>query len=114
GDSAIEVLLKQTKDIAPPVQKLVPTTPAPVSQVVEKCMAKSANARYASAADLAGDLEKILSGGRPKIVLEIEDVMARMQEIARAEAQSAVGVSKKPMLVVSTAVVLVCVTAIVM
>jgi formylglycine-generating enzyme required for sulfatase activity len=111
GDNAIEVLLKQTKEVATPVQKVAPNVPATVSQVVEKCMAKVAAARYQTAADLAADLEKILSGGRPKIVLEIEDVMARMQEIARNEAAAAKP-AHRPVVVVSAAVVLVCVTAI--
>ncbi len=114
GDSAIEVLLKQTKDVATPVQKLVPAVPPSVSQLVEKCMAKSARARYQSASDLACDLDKILSGGRPKIVVEIEDVMARMQEIARDEIDAKKGVAQRPAVVVSGAVALVCATAIVM
>jgi formylglycine-generating enzyme required for sulfatase activity len=114
GDNAIEVLLKQTKDIAPPVQKLVPGVPATVSQVVEKCMAKVATARYQKAADLAADLEKIMSGGRPKIVVEIEDVMARMQEIARSDAAAGARRTQRPVVVVSAAVVLVCATTIVL
>ncbi len=114
GESAIEVLLKQTKDTATPVVKVVPSTPPLLSQLVEKCMAKSPNARYRTAADLAADLEKILSGGRPKIVVEIEDVMSRMQEIARGEAAAQRGLAQRPAVVVSAAVALVCVTAIVM
>jgi formylglycine-generating enzyme required for sulfatase activity len=112
GDNAIEVLLKQTKDVATPVQKLVPTVPPSVSQVVEKCMAKLPTARYQTAADLVADLDKILSGGRPKIVLEIEDVMARMQEIARGDSGAAARPARRPVVVVSAAVVLVCVTAV--
>ena len=114
GDSAIEVLLKQTKDVATPVQKVVPTIPGSVSQVVEKCMTKNPAGRYATAADLAADLDKILSGGRPKIVVEIEDVMARMQEVARAEIAAQRHFTQRPAVVVSAAIVLVCVTAIVM
>ena len=88
--------------------------PPSVSQLVEKCMAKSARARYQTAADLASDLEKILSGGRPKIVVEIEDVMARMQEIARDEIAVKKSVARRPAFVVSGALVLVAVAAIVM
>jgi formylglycine-generating enzyme required for sulfatase activity len=95
------------------VQKLVPSVPPSVSQVVEKCMSKLAAARYQTAADLAADLDKILSGGRPKIVVEIEDVMARMQEIARTDGGAQRRKVQRPAVAVSAAVVLVCVTAIV-
>ncbi len=114
GETAIEVLLKQTKDIATPVLKLVPTIPPLVSQVVEKCMAKFAGARYQNAADLAADLDKILSGGKPKVVVEIEDVMQRMQEVVRGDAMPARGPASRPVVVVSAAVALVCTTVIVM
>jgi formylglycine-generating enzyme required for sulfatase activity/tRNA A-37 threonylcarbamoyl transferase component Bud32 len=112
GESTIEVLLRQTKDVATPVQKLVPELPASVSQVVEKCMAKAARARYQTADDLASDLDKILSGERPKIVVEIEDVMARMQEISRTEVEPHKSVARRPAVVVSAALVLVAVAAI--
>jgi len=114
GESTIEVLLKQTKDVATPVQRLVPGLPASLSQLVEKCMAKAARARYQSARDLAADLDNILSGGRPKIVVEIEDVMARMQAIAHDETQAQKSVTQRPAVVVSAALVLVSAAAVVM
>jgi eukaryotic-like serine/threonine-protein kinase len=113
GETAIEVLLKQTKDVATPVSTLTPSVPESVSQLVEKCMAKSPAARYQTADELAGDLEKILSGGRPRIVVEIEDVMARMQEVSRAEAALPRGVARRPAFAVTAALVLVTGSAIV-
>jgi len=114
GESTIEVLLKQTKETAPPVQRLVADVPTTVSQLVEKCMAKAARARYQSASDLASDLDKILSGGRPQIVVEIEDVMARMQEIARDEVHAQKGVAQRPALVMGSGFALVAATAVVL
>jgi formylglycine-generating enzyme required for sulfatase activity len=112
GDNAIDVLLKQTKDVAPPVSRIAAHVPASVSKLVEKCMAKLPAGRYQSSADLVADLDKILSGGRPQIVVEIEDVMARMQEIARTESAAQRAPGQKPAVVVSAALGVVCVTAI--
>jgi eukaryotic-like serine/threonine-protein kinase len=114
GENAIDVLLKQTKDIAPPVSRIAAHVPASVSKLVEKCMAKLPAGRYQSSADLVADLDKILAGGRPQIVVEIEDVMARMQEIARSEAAAQRAPGQKPAVVVSAALGVVCLTAIVM
>ncbi len=111
GDTAIEVLLKQTKEIAPPVVKVVPSVPLSVSQVIEKLMAKHAGARYQKAADLAADLEKILGGGKPKVVVEIEDVMGRMQDLAREVSAPQTSLFAKPAFVLACAAAAVAVTA---
>jgi formylglycine-generating enzyme required for sulfatase activity len=106
GATAIEVLLKQTKEVAPPVCRVVSSVPVSVSQVIEKLMAKSAAARYAKAEDLVADLEKILGGGKPKVVVEIEDVMGRMQELMRAADAPRAGLAARPMAIVACAAVI--------
>ena len=88
GENAVDVMLQQTQAIAKPVVAVQPSVPEALSQVVEKLMAKSPDARYASAGDVAADLEKILAGGKPQIVVEIESIMDRMQELAETTGDS--------------------------
>ncbi|MCG3136126.1 MAG: Serine/threonine-protein kinase PknD [Planctomycetes bacterium] len=114
GETAIEVLLKQTKEIAVPVVKRMPSVPISVSQVVEKLMAKSAGARYQTADDLANDLEKILGGGKPKVVVEIEDVMGRMQDLAREVNAPQTALATRPPVVIACSAVIVAAAATVM
>ncbi len=112
GDSAIQVLLQQTKAIATPVSDVCPQVPRAISKLVEKCMAKHPGARYARAAEVADDLEKILGGGKPQIVVEIESVMSRMQELADSAPANAP--RSRPVLVVAAGAVLLSVASVVM
>ncbi len=81
AQTPIEMMLAQTRDTAIPLHKVVAKLPISISKMVEKCMAKSPEARYQTAQDLHADIQEILSGGKPKIVVEIEDVMGRMEQV---------------------------------
>ncbi len=54
--STPETLTAIIRDEPEPIGRLAPLSPAPLSWVVERCLAKSADDRYASTRDLARDL----------------------------------------------------------
>jgi len=54
--SAPETLTAIIRDEPEPIGRLAPLSPAPFSWIVERCLAKSADDRYASTRDLARDL----------------------------------------------------------
>jgi len=54
--SRAETLSAILRDDPPPIEESNPAVPAPVCWVVERCLAKSARARYASTRDLAREL----------------------------------------------------------
>ncbi|MCE9637486.1 MAG: protein kinase [Planctomycetes bacterium] len=114
GATAIEVLLKQTKDVAVPVCRVTPSVPLSVSQVIEKLMAKAPASRYQKAEELAADLDKILGGGKPKVVVEIEDVMGRMQELMREAEAPRSSFAAKPIVVVTCAALIVAAVSVVL
>jgi serine/threonine protein kinase/class 3 adenylate cyclase len=62
GDNPLFVIAKHCNDPPPPVKMLNPDASEAVCQVVEKCLAKSPDARYADAAALLRDLERLLRG----------------------------------------------------
>jgi len=110
GESALDVLLMQTQETAVPLENVLQDIPLPLSKLVEKCMAKAPRARYQTAAALAKDLDAILGGGKPRIVVEIESVMSRMQAIA-ASTPRRVPRSRR-ILTIATGMVLVAVSAV--
>jgi eukaryotic-like serine/threonine-protein kinase len=55
-DSAPETLTAIIRDEPEPIGRLAPLSPAPLSWVVERCLAKNPDDRYASTRDLARDL----------------------------------------------------------
>ena len=85
GSTPMEVLLKHVSEkLKPPIQ-YNPEIPQALGQVIERLMAKQPDNRYACASDLIQDLEEILQGGKPKVVVAMEDVIQRMEELARSE-----------------------------
>jgi Tol biopolymer transport system component len=55
-DSAPETLTAIIRDEPEPIGRLAPLAPAPLGWIVERCLAKNADDRYASTRDLARDL----------------------------------------------------------
>jgi eukaryotic-like serine/threonine-protein kinase len=62
GDNPLFVIAKHCNDPPPSVKSLNPEASEAVGQVVEKCLAKSPDARYPDAAALLRDLERLLRG----------------------------------------------------
>ncbi len=85
GSTPMEVLLKHVSEKPVPVCDINPKIPKAVGQVVERLMAKHPENRYETAGALAADLEDILQGGKPTVVVAMEDVIQRMEELARIE-----------------------------
>jgi len=56
GSSAIETLSAILRDEPPPLASASPSTPPPLRWIIERCIAKSPDQRYASTRDLARDL----------------------------------------------------------
>jgi eukaryotic-like serine/threonine-protein kinase len=54
--TSIETLSAIVRDEAPPIRQLEPSTPTPVAWIIERCLHKDPNDRYASTRDLAHDL----------------------------------------------------------
>jgi serine/threonine protein kinase/Tol biopolymer transport system component len=57
GSSPADMLSAVLRDEATPLQELEPTLPAPFCWIVERCLAKDPEKRYASSRDLASDLK---------------------------------------------------------
>ncbi len=85
GSTPMEVLLKHVSEKPTPVCAINPKIPKAVGQVVERLMAKQPENRYENAGALAADLEEILQGGKPTVVVAMEDVIQRMEELVRTE-----------------------------
>jgi WD40 repeat protein/serine/threonine protein kinase len=60
GDDRVEVLRQIARDEPTPPRKLDPTIPVDLETIVLKAMAKAPADRYATAADFAADLERLL------------------------------------------------------
>ena len=54
--TTVETLSAIVRDEVPPIRELQPSTPAPVAWIIERCLQKDPNDRYASTRDLARDL----------------------------------------------------------
>ncbi len=62
GSSAISTLSAILKDDPPSIAELRPDLPDGLASVVERCLAKDPQNRYATAADVRGDLEAVRAG----------------------------------------------------
>jgi urea transport system substrate-binding protein len=65
GGSMRELLNRIVQEAPEPPRRRVPTVPAALEAICLKCLAKSPADRYASAADLAADLDRFLAGEEP-------------------------------------------------
>ena len=87
GTTPMEVLLKHMSERLVPPTQVNPRIPRPLGQVIERLMAKDLANRYESAEALVKDLEEIAHGGKPRVVVAMEDYIQRMEELARAEVE---------------------------
>src|SRR5262249_32776519 len=62
ASSSLGLATMHCNDPPPPLQKLNPEVSEGVCRIVEKCLAKSPEARYPDARALLGDLERLLRG----------------------------------------------------
>jgi serine/threonine protein kinase/class 3 adenylate cyclase len=62
GDSVLVLMGKHCHEPPPPLKKLVPEVSDGVCQIVDKTLAKTPEARYADAAALLRDIERVLRG----------------------------------------------------
>ena len=70
-DTSVETLAAILREEPKPIAQLNPGVPAPLSWIVERCLAKAPAGRYASTRDLARDVAAVrdrLSGGTPESV----------------------------------------------
>jgi serine/threonine protein kinase/Tol biopolymer transport system component len=58
-ESSAQTMAAIIEDEPPPITELNPKTPAPVRWIVERCLAKETEERYASTRDLARDLQRV-------------------------------------------------------
>jgi len=61
GDSVVNLALKIAKEEPTPLSKLRPNMPASLRRAVERCLAKAPDDRFATGADLADALTKVLA-----------------------------------------------------
>jgi serine/threonine protein kinase len=64
GESSHDIATKVVSEPPPRLRSVRPDVPPGLEAIVMKCLEKRAADRYASAADLADDLERFLTGGR--------------------------------------------------
>jgi serine/threonine protein kinase/class 3 adenylate cyclase len=69
ADSPFALINLHAKEPPPPLRQLNPAVSEAACRVVEKCLAKSPGERYADAAELLRDLERVLRGEPADIVL---------------------------------------------
>ncbi len=62
GPTALDILRRVTEDEPRPPRHRNPGLPVPVDTVLRKCLSKAKSGRYATAGDVADDLDRILSG----------------------------------------------------
>ncbi len=85
GTTPMEVLLKHMSERLVPPRQVNPEIPQALGRVIERLMAKDPDNRYPDAASLIQDLEEILQGGKPTVVVAMENFMQRMEELAQAD-----------------------------
>jgi serine/threonine-protein kinase len=88
GETPMEVILKHMGERPVPARRRNPAVPEDLSRVIEKLMAREPACRYESAPDLCKDLEQILSGGKPQVVIAMESALQRMEALVRAEVRT--------------------------
>ena len=87
GQSPIEIFRKQCDSPIPKLRSIVATASEAIQEVIEKCLAKNANARYQNAGELFQDLEGLLAGTRTSILLHPALPDANTQGILRYQFQ---------------------------
>lgn len=69
GDSQIAVFHKHCHDPVPAIRQLRPEVSEATARVIEKCLAKNPDARYASATELLDDIERLVHGEPSSILM---------------------------------------------
>jgi serine/threonine protein kinase/class 3 adenylate cyclase len=69
GPSQVSIIHMHCHEAPPPLKKLNPAISDGVAEIVHKCLAKSADARYANAGALLRDLERVIRGEPTSIVV---------------------------------------------
>jgi TolB-like protein/tetratricopeptide (TPR) repeat protein len=64
--TAVETLTAILREEPPPLASVVPSTPEPLRWVIERCLAKEPEERYASTRDLARDLASVRERSSPE------------------------------------------------
>ncbi len=82
GETAIEVMTKQSREQAVPVQQVNRAVPPTVSTIVEKLMAKDPRARYARAREFIDEVDRLLRGGKPHVAQQIDTAVEKMQQVS--------------------------------
>jgi serine/threonine protein kinase len=67
GEDSVDVIVKVLKTNPPRPRELRPDLPEPVEAVILKAMAREKDQRYATAGEMADDLEKLAAGGTPAL-----------------------------------------------
>jgi serine/threonine protein kinase len=67
GEDSVDVIVKVLKTNPPRPRELRPDLPEAVEAVILKAMAREKDQRYATAGEMADDLEKLASGGTPAL-----------------------------------------------
>lgn len=65
GTEVVRILRRVLEEDPPPPHRLNPSVPSPLGAVALKCLEKDPARRYATAGDLADDLDRFLAGDRP-------------------------------------------------
>ena len=77
AQSTADIILKVLMEEPPSVRKLSPSVPEPIDTIVNKCLAKEPQQRYATAQELADDLGRYLA--KESIVGNRVSLVARMR-----------------------------------
>jgi tetratricopeptide (TPR) repeat protein len=64
GSSSLADLLERVSKGPPPLGAIAPDTPAPLQRIVSRCLHADPQARYASAAEMLQDLDRLTPDGR--------------------------------------------------
>jgi serine/threonine-protein kinase len=79
AETVDKLLKKILAEEPPPPRRLAPGVPAPLEAIVLRCMAKRREDRYATAGDVARDLERFLRGERVEAALHAASARAPAQ-----------------------------------
>lgn len=90
GDSLVETMMLQQEGVAPSICLSMPhlQLPPAVDIVLSKCLAKSPADRYASARELALDLERILEGKDVDVALPVSSSLLSQKDLPERSVSS--------------------------
>jgi formylglycine-generating enzyme required for sulfatase activity/tRNA A-37 threonylcarbamoyl transferase component Bud32 len=80
GDTLTTVLYRIVQEDPVPIRRVNPALPEAIDAVLRKAMAKSPDARYPLAGDLARDLEAVASGGTASVTSAVPSLDETMAE----------------------------------